>query len=79
MAKVARNIIEFIFSFNGSLLVKENFIIHDELIEMYDSIYNNLEMKTIHEDKKNMGSDLANLKKDFKTSIKKYKEEVLNG
>ena len=79
MTKIARNICQFFIGFHGSMLVKENFTIHEELIDMYDSIYKDLEMKTIHEDKKNLHKDVLNFKKDFKTSVRKYKEEVLNG
>jgi hypothetical protein len=79
MTKLARNIRDFFISLNGSLLVKEYYVVHEELVDTYDSIYKDLEMKSILEDKKNLHGDFLKFKKDFKTSVKKYKVEVLNG
>ncbi|MBA2612541.1 MAG: hypothetical protein H0U95_11255 [Bacteroidetes bacterium] len=78
MSYVVLHIRDFFVNLHGVLLIREHNV-PDELQDIHKSVYGDLEMKSCHEDKTNLHGDFILFKKDFKTSVKKYKEEVLNG
>lgn len=66
------------FSFHGAFLPKGDYI-DDSLQNFRDSVYLDFEMSLPTEDRVNMKSDVSNLKSDFKKSVKRYKEETVDG
>ena len=64
--------------FVGSLIIKEHKI-NEDLADIHRDVYENLNMKTSLEDKVNLCNDVHHIRKDFKTSVKNYKIEVLGG
>jgi len=67
----------FLRSFHGALLVR-NHDVHEDLLDMYGHIFHDLEMKGPSEDRKNLHSDIHNIKRDIKESIKAYKAEKIS-
>ena len=68
----------FFLKSNGILLLHKHDIPND-VNDYYIEVIQDLEMKKLSEDKKNMRSDGAKLRGDIKKAVSAYKSEFCNG
>lgn len=81
MTEFNKNIKEILTNFHGifSSSRRSSFEVDEVLNDMYLKVYGDINMSQINEDKENLHNDSVMLKKSFKKSVRKYKEEVVNG
>ena len=74
MSEIIRQIF---VSMHGAFITKKDYV-DSSLKEFQDHVYD-LNIDHISSDRANLSEDMNNLKKDFKKSVRSYKQETVNG